>query len=399
VAAFDGENFLAAWQGYDYDVFMPAAFFARISPQAVVLDSPARRVAPGAAIEQNELALCFHGDRYLAAWTVWDTSGVWGSFILPDGSTPDSAGFPIRRGIRSDYPSVTHDRHNFIVAWSEEPHKTMLARVTDEGQVLDTVGIVVDSTSLWDNALLSAGDTTLVVDMRDSLYGADGLTPAAVRFDTDLRLLDSAAIPMSWPSYGSSQDYAPGAPSVCLSGGNYAVSWYQPLRASYPWPNTAAWYRRLSRQGLLVDSAPILVSYGANQQQYPVVASDGTDFLAVWTDTRRDSTSESRFVYAARFTADGSIEPSFCLAPGYWPTVSYGGGCYLVAWKNGSSALAVRVAPDGMLLDSLPVTLNGPDEVTSAPDAEYGDSVFLVVWEAASDNRIHGTRLTPSANS
>ena len=397
VAAFDGENFLAAWLGYDYNVYMPAAFFARISPEAVMLDSPPRRVAPGATIEQNELALCFHGDRYLAVWTVWDTSGVWGSFVLPDGSTPDSAGFPIKRGIRSDYPSVTHDRQNFIVGWYEDDRKTRLARVTDDGTVLDSGGVLIDSASSWDNAVFSTGDATILVDMRDSVFGWDSLTPTVVRVDTALRLLDSMPIPLSWPSDGHNS-YAPRNPSVCLSGSNYFVSWHQPFRVGSLTTNPAALYRRLNRQGQFVDTTPMLANLGANVQRDPRMASDGDGFLAAWEDTRFDSAGLVRSVYAARFTVGGSPQTPIYLGPGTAHDVTYGGGCYLVVWNHDSSALAARLSPAGALLDSLPIMLSGPERVARRPVAAYGDSVFLVAWEAASDSHIHGIRLSPSGN-
>ena len=393
-AAFDGVNFLATWLGYSGHVPLPGAFFARVSPQGVVLDSPPLRIAPGATIEQNNIALCFHDDRYMAVWTVWDTSGVWANFIMADGSTPDSVGFPIKTGIGSDYPSVTHDRNNFVVGWYEHHYKTMLARVTDSGQVLDPGGVLVDSECLWENAVFSSGDTTLVVDIRDSLFGLDSVLPMAVRVDTALRLLDSIPIPLSWPNRGSGG--GPHFPSIALCRDEYVIAWNQEGRASSGISNGVTWYRRLSRQGQLADSAPAIASVSANQQSYPKVASDGDDFLAAWADVRPDSSSRIQSVYAAQLAADGSAGTPIYLGRGTSPGIAYGGGCYLIVWKNDSTTLAARVTPEGVPLDSPPVMINGPEGSLSAPAVASCGSAFLVAWEGASDHHIHGMRLTPS---
>jgi hypothetical protein len=393
-AAFDGVNFLATWLGYSGHVPLPGAFFARVSPQGVVLDSPPLRIAPGATIEQNNIALCFHDDRYMAVWTAWDTSGVWANFIMADGSTPDSVGFPIKTGIGSDYPSVTHDRNNFIVGWYEHHYKTRLARVTDGGQVLDPGGVLVDSECLWENAVFSIGDTTLVVDIRDSLFGLDNVLPMAVRVDTALRLLDSMPIPLSWPNHGSGG--GPHLPALAVCGDNYVIAWSQEGGPGSGISNGVAWYRRLSRQGQLVDSAPMPATISANQQSYPKIATDGNDFLAAWADVRHDSGNRVQSIYAARLATDGSAGTPICLGHGTSPGIAYGGGCYLIVWKDDSTTLAARVTLEGVPLDSLPIVLSGPEGSLSTPTVAFGGLAFLVVWQDVSDNLIHGLRVTPS---
>jgi hypothetical protein len=74
-AAFDGTNFLVAWVARnERDTF--TVYFSRISPEGVVLDSPPRIAVPHAPIEQYDIALCFHEDRYLAVWNHYDTGGL-----------------------------------------------------------------------------------------------------------------------------------------------------------------------------------------------------------------------------------------------------------------------------------------------------------------------------------
>ena len=164
-AAFDGTNFLASWICYTINYQLQTyAYFARVSPSGMVLDSPPRHMMPPDSMEQDKVNVCFHGNRYLAFSTVWSpsTTGVWGNFILRDGTIPDSSGFLIRSSIGVDCPSVTHDQHNYIVGWYELHDKTKIARVADSGELLDSTGVLLDSSSSPNNNILSIGDTTLV---------------------------------------------------------------------------------------------------------------------------------------------------------------------------------------------------------------------------------------------
>jgi hypothetical protein len=399
---FDGTNFLVSWIADDSQM-VAHAMFSRISPQGVMLDSPPRKVAPNAPFAQTDIALCFHGDRYMAFWnnySISHTDGLWASYVLPDGSVPDSVGFPIVSDVSVDYPSVTHDRQNYIVSWYEYPDRTKLARVTDAGQVLDSAGVLIDGFPRYETDVCSAGDTTLVVYLSDTTGSFDSLRVMAVRVDTGLQRLDSTPLAIDWPNPGHVQDAAPGEPSIGLSGDGFFVTWVQPLPGHSDEWNRQAWYRRISRDGQLADSAPVLASYGVNQQESSDVATDGTDFLAVWTDARRDSTGVVQAVYGRRISPDGQILDPQPIRVGATyssgPQVACGGGCYLVTWNRDSGVLAARVSAGGVLLDSVPFLVSGPDRLYSwsIPDIAFGDSTFLVVWEAR--GHIHGARVSPS---
>jgi hypothetical protein len=397
-AAFDGTNFLVAWIARnEADTF--TVYFSRISPQGVVLDSPPRIAAPHAQIEQYDIALCFHEDRYLAVWNHYDTGGLWASWILPDGTVPDSVGFPIRAGTATEYPAVTHDRNNFVVSWNERPYLTKVARVTDGGQVLDTSGVTIDTNSLWESDICSIGDTTLVVYFSDSLWGGDSLRPMAVRVDTALQIL-GAPVALAWPSDGHVYGNGPTALSVAAAGDSFIATWAQPARDISVQATCLAWFRRLNQQGQILDTAPVPMSYGVNTQQLPDVASDGTDFLAVWVDLRYDSADLTQSLVGRRFSADGDLLDSQPFQVGgthaWRPALAFGGGCYLAVWYEDHEVHAARISASGILLDSLPIRLVDPDGHWPFQDVAYGDSLFLVVWPTLSPQRVHGARITPS---
>lgn len=395
--AFDGTNFLTAWIAQN-EADTWTVFFSRVSPEGVVLDSPPRKVAPHAPIEQYNVDVCFHDDRYMAVWNHYDTGGLWANWILPDGTVPDSVGFPIRSGTATDFPAVTHDRTNYVVSWYERSDKTKLARVTDSGQVLDTAGVVIDNNSHWESDVCSTGDTTLVVYFTDSVWGGDSLRPTAVRVDTALQLL-GAPVALAWPSDGHVYGNGPTALSAAAAGDSFIVAWAQPARDISVQATCLTWFRRLSAQGQFLDTAPVLISYGTNKQECPDVASDGADFLAVWADLRYDSAALTRLIVGRRFSADGALLDSQPFRVGgthaLRPALAFGGGCYLVVWYESHEIYAARVSAAGAVLDSVPLLLVEPGAPRAFPDVAYGDSLFLVVWPT-SGQRIHGTRITPA---
>jgi hypothetical protein len=399
-AAFDGSNFLVSWI-CGRDTLGSTALFCRVSPQGAVLDSPPRLVAAQQRNRQANLSLCFHGDRYLAVWSDWDTIGVSGNFVFPDGSIADSAGFPIRPGVSVGGTAVTHDRGNFLVSWSEygNPSNVRIARVSDSGVVLDTDGVLIDSFS-YKPVLTSNGDTTLVAFSYDSTEDFDSTTLAGVRVDAGMNRLDSAPVKLSGrgcTEWGTD----PWSPCIAVCGDDYFVAWAQPLYLrGYTYDVEQVLSRRMALSGEPVEPAPAVLSYGAAVQGYPGVASDGENFLAAWSETRRDSLGRLYYVVQSfRFTADGTrldlspleLGTSLYDVP---PGVAFGGGCYLVTWQDSTGIWAKRLTPAGVVLDSSPLRM--PDTAYAYPftDAAFGDSFFLVTW--AGDAGLHGCRVTPA---
>lgn len=392
---FDGNNFLACWVAWDADSLYRAQY-VRITPDGLVLDSVPRLLVPGNANQQYSVAVYFSGDRYLAAWTNYDSPGLWGTFILPDGTVTDSVGFAIRSGASSfGQPGATHDAHNFVVSWTESGGKLKLGRVTDSGLVLDTAGVLVDSFATGGSDLTSSGDTTLVVLGRDSAFNGDSTEVVAVRVDTALQLVDSTPIVLMPAREG---DYMEPDPSVAFAGWGYVAAWCNPFLVGRTAYNPNPVLLRLDLQGHALDTSAIVLSFGPNSHGYPDVASDGTDFLAAWIDTRHDSVQRSEAVCGMRFSQDGTrLDPAgFRISPpgAARPALAFGGGCYLVCWSHEGDVYGARVLPDGSRPDSVPLGLELDGAVTASyPDVAFGDSLFLVVWRAG--NMAYGVRVRP----
>jgi hypothetical protein len=124
---------------------------------------------------------------------------------------------------------------------------------------------------------------------------------------------------------------------------------------------------------------PLLV--GANPQNQPSVAFDGTNFLVVWLDGRGP-----RQIYGVRVGIDGSVLPpgSFPIAPSGLnvnddpaPQVVYGNGEYLVIW-TADQVRGARVATGGTVIDNSLQFGRAFEHANVAWDPV--DGVYLLVW-------------------
>ena len=110
----------------------------------------------------------------------------------------------------------------------------------------------------------------------------------------------------------------------------------------------------------------------------PAVASDGDGWLVAWA------------VYygglqAARISAAGAVFGPFALRPPLTPApanpaIAFGGGVYLVAWVEGSDVLAIRVMPDGTVIDGAPIPISTAAGDKTMGGVAFDGSRFLVVW-------------------
>jgi hypothetical protein len=136
--------------------------------------------------------------------------------------------------------------------------------------------------------------------------------------------------------------------------------------------------QRVSPAGELRDGANGFLVASGIFGAVPSVASDGTGWLAVWSATGPG-------VFAAPISPAGQVGAVATLR-GFEPVgraaVAFGGGVYLVAWNDITDVLAVRVAPDGTVLDSRPMVVASAAAAgaTTLGGIAYGGGEFLVSW-------------------
>ncbi|WP_437665279.1 hypothetical protein [Sorangium sp. So ce1182] len=150
---------------------------------------------------------------------------------------------------------------------------------------------------------------------------------------------------------------------------------------------------RLSALGASLDGpAGFPISRHANEQRVRAAASDGEQFLVLWSDERDELTGDPG-LFAARVTPTGAVlDPLGIRIAGERPmparAVFDGANFLSVWWPSGPSRLlAARVSPAGVVLDTAPIRLpfhadstpysvavasNGAGTLVVVPDEELG---------------------------
>jgi hypothetical protein len=316
--------------------------------------------------------------------------------LAPHGGT-DGVEFPVdtvcryvrTTGGKSD-PAVAFDGINYLVVWSEDRlagHDIFGARVTTQGRILDTAGIIVflGPDAERDPAVAFDGANYLVVWQR---YTSNGKEVWATRVAPSGVVVDSAAIQVSdtdWCYF----------PQVAYGGGEFLVVWYQMFG------NVGVYAARVSTAGVRLDTSAIQVSAGA----WPAVSFDGESFLVVWKDSRNGNND----IYAARVSPAGSILDTAGIAVStaangqYDASVTFDGSDWLVVWTDTRAGPSVeeiygaRVNGSGAVLDPNGIAICGVEGSYTPSIASCG-GISFVVWNdsRALSGRMFGARVDAS---
>ncbi|MBJ6761819.1 hypothetical protein JGU66_13675 [Myxococcaceae bacterium JPH2] len=196
-------------------------------------------------------------------------------------------------------------------------------------------------------------------------------------------------------------------PTVSYGDGQYLVAWWDLRSGGY---DAIYGARVRASDGVVLDKQGITISTNLGAKGGLTSAFDGTNFLVVWQDARNGSNYD---IYGARVRAsDGvvlnptGIAISKAAREQTSPSVAFDGTHYLVVWQDtrytlstNSDIFGARVrASDGVVLDTagLPISQRANDQ--KDPAVSFGGGSFLVIWR---DNRnggddLFGTRVRPS---
>jgi hypothetical protein len=217
VVGFGGASFLVVWE--DYRSGSGDIYGARVTPQGAVLDTQGIFISH-ALNDAPRPAVSFDGMNFLVVWKDrrnGDYGDIYGARVTPTGVVLDPAGVPISTG--EDWqaePFAAFDSKNFLVVWEVDLADWTIsgARVTPQGEVLDTEGVVI---SQGMGAYLPVvgfdGSNSLVVwrSPNGYTYGAR-VTPQGT-------VLDSAGLLVS---HGAGNQHVP---AVGFDGTNFLVVW------------------------------------------------------------------------------------------------------------------------------------------------------------------------------
>jgi len=181
--AFNGNIFLMVWAdarniastGYDI-------YGARVSSSGVLLDTNPIPICTFPYL-QTYPALASNGRDFLAVWADYrnysaiNLVSIFGARISPSGSVLDQNGFPIVVSTRdAEYPAVASYGTNYFVVWEDARISSGLeifgARVADNSVVLDTSGLLIDTSPSRQPAIASDDSGQLLVVDEGALFGA-----------------------------------------------------------------------------------------------------------------------------------------------------------------------------------------------------------------------------------
>lgn len=141
------------------------------------------------------------------------------------------------------------------------------------------------------------------------------------------------------------------------------------------------------------------INDAANRQFNAGVGSDGSNFLVAWNDDR-NWTSD---IYGTRVMADGTVETpagkAFCTAANsqMGPDIAFDGTNYLLAWQNYNGSdydLWVGRVTGAGIWTGTEYLLDGGAYEQVSPNVVFGSDRFFLAWNDMSGNQIMTSRVT-----
>jgi hypothetical protein len=319
-------------------------------------------------------------DRY----SNWD---IYGTRVDQLGNVLDPIAIAISSGGSHHYPTVAFGDTSYLVVWHRFGPKPGPWVV---GALVDTSGAVTYMTEFLPvgnihRSIAFDGTNYLVVASYYS-WRPGGCGISAIRVNQSGLVLDFFNIIDSGPnSYGHNH------PSVAFDGTNYLVVWSD-ARNGLDFDIYGA---RVDTSGTVLDTAVTAISTATDNQIYPSIAFDGTNYLVVWEDDRYGDWD----IYGARVDQASNVLDTMGIvistAPDSQldPSVAFDGTNYLVIWEDYRSGseydiYGAKLNTSGVVIDSFPVSLQSGDQVT--PALAHGTGNQLLITYSGWTDSING---------
>ncbi|MCP3145060.1 Ig-like domain-containing protein [Pyxidicoccus xibeiensis] len=395
--AFNGTNYFVVWQDYTsargFDIRG-----ARVSSTGTLVDAtPRTLVAMGG--DQRRAAVANNSTSWFVAWEDLraDSNGgdIFGTVVWSDGTvaTPNGQRITVGSGAQT-YPDVAALGSGWFLVW-EDPENGF---PDIQGVSLDSSGspsryvtVSADGRAEYLPSVSSAGGDVLVV-----WYEAHGNYDVhAARVTTSNVVRDTPGLLLS-TAYNEQF-----SPSVARNGTDYLVVW-RDNRAG----QSDIYGARVTSQGTVLDPSGMALCTVSGEQDNPVVASNGTDWMVAWDDNRFDATYED--LYGVRLSRTGVFLSGWSItqlsSAMRRPALASDGTDWYVVWEDGRSSLSLaswdifgaRISPAGVVTPSAGTNLTtGNNFRQGSPSIAFNGTDYLVAWtDYRSGEDIYGTRVS-----
>ncbi|MCK4235378.1 hypothetical protein KAX75_13185, partial [candidate division WOR-3 bacterium] len=397
--ASDGTNWFAVWLDGRTNKF--SIYGARVSPSGTVLDTMGIPISIDATTDEFAPSVAFDGENYLVVWGDENLYGgiTWSDLycarVTPEGEVLDTAGIPIATGPYNQwYPSVAFDGTNYLVVWDDYGPSDYIiygARVSPAGTVLDPGGFGISHSGAKIYPSVAFDGNNYLVVWQD---GRSGIT-----YDIyGVRVSPSGSIQGSEFPVSTGNGHSMGIdpePAIAFDGTNYMVTWMDIRNVECTGQNIHS--ARVTPQSTVLDTTGIIVSSTTHSQWEPAVVFDGINYLVAWRDNRHGNSlfvTGQWSIYGARVNSIGTVLDTESIAilseqvTTYGPSVAFDGTDYLCVWHdlrnwpgNTYDIYGARVAQSGVVLDTTGIPISTAGYYERYPSIAFDGTNYLCVWQ------------------
>jgi hypothetical protein len=350
-------------------------------------------VYASARFDQKSVSIAYDGFNYFVVWQDERNGSnydIFGARLAQDGASLDSASIIISTSPFNELsPAIAFNGINYLVVWTDDRSGSFDiygTRINQSGIVLDTNNIVISSVfSDQQFPSIAVDGTNYLVVWQDNRNGLN-YDIYGTRVNQNGEVLDPTGIPISTAT--NNQQY----PSVAFDGTNYLAVW-QDKRAGYP--DIDIYGTRINQAGTILDPDGIPVSTAQLYQEFPAVAFDGINYLVVW----QDGSGASYDIYGRRVNQNGIILDTICIGIStsicgqYCPSVAFDGTNYLVVWHDNRGIsydiYGARVNQTGAVLDPNGIQILIGTNGQKYPSVIFGEANYLVAGQSEINNYLN----------
>jgi hypothetical protein len=320
---------------------------------------------------QRYPAIATDGSTYLAAWE--ENDGIYAGRLSLDGTALDGRGRRITTS--TGVPAVAYDGASYFVSVGDGSATTMVRIDPSNGDILAT------HTLCGDAMRIVAGNGTAHI----AVWANCGGIAAA--------FIDANGTPASAPvTIATTSPFLPleqNHPAVAWNGTTWLVTWEEQVVSNCPLdppncpaPTYALRGARLSAALTPIDTKPITISENYTLSGSSRLASDGDDFLAVW--------SSSGSVHAGRVSASGQVFGDQSLFAGIAQDLIWDGAQYDLAFVTSRPDLAVaHLRPSGQAFETFVISTSTDDKRSPAL-ASLGNGRVVAAYTRLGHESLYG---------